>query len=78
MVSIRLPASIEKRLTKAAKRAGKTKTACARQAILTYLEDMEDVYDAERVWERIRSGKEKTVPLEAVMKRFGLSPKDVR
>ncbi len=71
MVSIRLSESVEKRLTKAAERAGKTKASCAREAILKYLPDMEDVYEAECVWEHIGSGKEKTVPLEDVMKRFG-------
>ncbi len=72
MLAIRLPESIEKRLDRLAKRTGRTKTFYAREAILRYLEDLEDVYDAERVLERIRSGKETTVPLEDVMKRHGM------
>ena len=72
MLAIRLPDSIEKRLAKLAKRTGRTKTFYAREAILRYIEDLEDVYDAERVLERIRSGKEKTIPLEDVMKRYGM------
>jgi RHH-type rel operon transcriptional repressor/antitoxin RelB len=72
VLAIRLPDSIEKRLAKLAKRTGRTKTFYAREAILRYLEDLEDVYDAERILERIRSGKEKTIPLEDVMKRYGV------
>jgi RHH-type rel operon transcriptional repressor/antitoxin RelB len=72
VLAIRLPDSIEKRLAKLAKRTGRTKTFYAREAILRYLEDLEDIYDAERILERIRSGKEKTIPLEDVMKRYGM------
>ncbi len=72
MLAIRLPARIEKRLAKLAERTGRTKTYYAREAILKYIEDLEDVYDAERVLERIRAGKEQTIPLEDVMKRHGV------
>jgi RHH-type transcriptional regulator, rel operon repressor / antitoxin RelB len=72
MLAIRLPDSIEKRLAKLAKRTGRTKTFYAREAILRYIEDLEDIYDAERAWERILSGKDKTIPLEDVMKRYGM------
>lgn len=72
MLAIRLPDSIEKRLARLAKRTGRTKTFYAREAILRYIEDLEDVYDAERILERIRSGKEKTISLEDVMKRYGV------
>ena len=69
MLAIRLPAAIEKRLEQLAKRTGRTKTYYAREAILQHLEDMEDVYLAERVLDRIRKGEERTIPLEDVMKR---------
>jgi RHH-type rel operon transcriptional repressor/antitoxin RelB len=72
VLAIRLPESVEKRLARLAKRTGRTKTFYAREAILRYIEDLEDVYDAERILERIRSGKEKTIPLEDVMKRYGM------
>jgi len=72
MLAIRLPQSIEKRLEKLARRTGRTKTYYVREAILQHLEDLEDVYAAELVLERIRSGEEKTVPLRDVMKRHGL------
>ena len=72
MLAIRLPQSIEKRLEKLARRTGRTKTYYVRQAILEHLEDLEDLYLAERALERIRSGEEQTIPLEDVMRRHGL------
>ena len=44
MLAIRLPANIEKRLTALAKRTGRTKTYYATEAILQYMDDMEDTY----------------------------------
>jgi RHH-type rel operon transcriptional repressor/antitoxin RelB len=72
MLAIRLPASIEKRLERLAKRTGRTKTFYAREAILQHLEDLEELYLAERALDRIRKGEEQTIPLEDVMKRHGL------
>ena len=72
MLAIRLPQSIEKRLEKLAQRTGRTKTYYVREAILQHLEEIEDVYLAERALERIRSGKGRTIPLKDVMKRHGV------
>lgn len=72
MLAIRLPAAIEKRLEKLAKRTGRTKTYYAREAILQHLENLEDVYLAERILDRIRKGEERTIPLEDVMRRHGM------
>ena len=72
MLAIRLPESIEKRLEKLAKRTGRTKTFYAREAILKHLEDLEDVYGAERVLERVRAGKEKILTLADVVKHLDL------
>jgi RHH-type rel operon transcriptional repressor/antitoxin RelB len=69
MLAIRLPAPIEKRLEKLARRTGRTKTFYAREAILRHLEDLEDVYLAERVLDRIRTGEERTIPLKDVTQR---------
>lgn len=44
MLSIRLPAKIEKRLTMLAKRTGRTKSYYATEAILQYMDDLEDTY----------------------------------
>jgi RHH-type rel operon transcriptional repressor/antitoxin RelB len=72
MFAIQLPQSIEKRLTKLARRTGRTKTSYVREAILNHLEDLEDVYIAERRLKQILSGKERTIPLEKLIKRYGL------
>jgi RHH-type transcriptional regulator, rel operon repressor / antitoxin RelB len=72
MLAVRLPQAIEKRLEKLARRTGRTKTFYVREAILAHLEDMEDLYLAEGSLERIRNGEEQTLPLEKVMKRYGL------
>lgn len=72
MLAIRLPQSIERRLERLARRTGRTKTYYVREAILEHLEDLEDMYLAERALERIRTGEERTIPLKDVMKRHGL------
>jgi RHH-type rel operon transcriptional repressor/antitoxin RelB len=72
MLAIRLPAEIEARLENLAKSTGRTKTFYAREAILEYLEDMEDLYEAEREVKAIRAGRSKTIPLEELMKQYGM------
>lgn len=72
MLAIRLPQNIEKRLERLARRTGRTKTFYAREAILQHLDELEDLFLAEDVLERIRSGEERTLPLKSVMKRYGL------
>jgi RHH-type transcriptional regulator, rel operon repressor / antitoxin RelB len=73
MLAIRLPEEIETRLEALAKRTGRSKTFYAREAILQHLEDLEDLYQAERVVKRIRAGKESTSTLDEVEARLGLA-----
>jgi RHH-type transcriptional regulator, rel operon repressor / antitoxin RelB len=75
MLAIRLPDKIEKRLDRLAKRTGRTKTYYAREAILQHLEELEDIYLAEKRLAEIRAGRVRTIPLEKVMRRYGLNPK---
>jgi RHH-type rel operon transcriptional repressor/antitoxin RelB len=75
MLAIRLPDNIEKRLGRLAKRTGRTKTYYAREAILQHLDDLEDVYLAEKALEEIRSGRSRTIPLEKIMDQYGLKKK---
>lgn len=72
MLAIRLPADVEHRLDDLARRTGRSKTFYARQAILEHLDDMEDLYLAEQQITEIRAGQLKTIPLEEVMKRYGM------
>jgi len=77
MLAIRLPADIEKRLEKLAKRTGRTKSFYAREAILQHLEDLEDIYLADQVYARYLKGEEKTISLEESMKRLGIDPSEL-
>ena len=72
MLAIRLPEKLEKRLDRLAKRTGRTKTYYAREAIVKYLEDLEDIYYAEQALADIRSGRSKPIPLEKIMRRYAV------
>jgi len=48
MLAIRLPKDIEDRLDQLAKQTGRTKTFYAREAIVEHLEELEDVFLAEK------------------------------
>jgi RHH-type rel operon transcriptional repressor/antitoxin RelB len=72
MLAIRLPVEVETRLDALAKATGRTKTFYAREAILEHLDDLEDLYLAEQRLAAIRAGKSQTIPLEEVMKQYGL------
>ena len=72
MLAIRLPPDIEDRLAALADRTGRTKTFYAREAIARHLEDLEDLYLAERELKRVKSGSSKKTPLAKVMKAHGL------
>lgn len=68
MLAIRLPEEIEERLDALASETGRTKTALAREAILEYIDDLEDYYLAEA---RARKNR-KTIPLADVERELGL------
>ena len=72
MLAIRLPEEIEKRLDALAKETGRTKSFYVREAILEHLDDLEDIYIAEKRLSDIRAGRSTTVSLEEVMKRYGM------
>ena len=72
MLAIRLPQEIEARLDTLAKATGRSKTYYAREAILEHLDDLEDIYLAEQRLIDIRAGKTETIPLDDVMKQYGL------
>ena len=72
MLAIRLPPDIEDRLNALAQATGRSKSFYVREAILEHLDDLEDVYLAEKRLEDIRAGRSHTVPLEEVMKEYGL------
>ncbi|AMR76665.1 MULTISPECIES: TraY domain-containing protein [Cupriavidus] len=73
MLAIRLPEDIEARLEALAKRTGRTKTFYAREAIMQHLDDLEDLYLADKVAARVRAGEESTVTLDELEARLGLA-----
>ena len=66
MLALRLPPEVEKRLDNLAKLTGRTKSYYARQAILEYIDDLEDLYLAEQ---RVREGGP-TISLEEVVRKY--------
>lgn len=61
MIAIRLSSELEDRLTRLAKKTGRTKTFYAREAIEQHLEDLEDYYlavEASKNPGRLYSGAE--------------------
>jgi RHH-type rel operon transcriptional repressor/antitoxin RelB len=73
MLAIRLPPEIEERLEKLARKTGRTKSFYAREAILEHLDDLEDLYLAEKRYAAVLEGKSKTYTLEDVERELGLA-----
>jgi RHH-type rel operon transcriptional repressor/antitoxin RelB len=70
--SVRLDPVIEQRLDHLAAVTGRTKAFYLRELVVGGLDDLEDLYLAEQRLIDIRAGKTKTVPLEEVIKRYGM------
>jgi RHH-type rel operon transcriptional repressor/antitoxin RelB len=71
-VSIRLPDDVSARLQSLAQRTGRSKTFYIVEAIQEHIDDLEDLYLAERELDAIRSGNSKTTPLSNVMRRYDM------
>ena len=72
MLALRLPKEIEDRLTALAKKTGRTKSFYAREAILAYIQDLEDAYQADEIMHRVASGKEPLYSSGEVRKHLDL------
>jgi RHH-type rel operon transcriptional repressor/antitoxin RelB len=70
--AIRLPDETYERLQALAARTGRTATFYIRQAIEEHLEDLEDIYMAEQVLEKLARGETRTYALEEVERKLGL------
>jgi RHH-type transcriptional regulator, rel operon repressor / antitoxin RelB len=70
--SIRLPHEIEERLEKLSIQTGRSKSFYVKEAILDHLDDIEDIYLAEKRLEDIHAGRTQIVSLQEVMKRYGM------
>ena len=72
MLGVRLPPEIERRLDALAHETGRTKSFYVREAILEHLDNLEDIYLAEQVLERVRRGEERVYTTEEVERMLGL------
>jgi RHH-type rel operon transcriptional repressor/antitoxin RelB len=66
MLVINVPADIEERLTDLAAKAERTPEEIVGEALLTYLEDLEDAFIA---IDRLKSARRR-IPLEEVMRKY--------
>lgn len=71
-ISIQLPDDVEARLQNLASRTGRSKADYITEAVLEHLDDLEDLYLAERELEAVRAGTSSTAPLADVMRRYGM------
>ena len=71
-VSLRLPDEVTQRLENLAALTGRSKTFYMVEAICEHIDDLEDLYLAEQRMIDIRAGRTQTIPLEEVMKRYGM------
>ena len=72
MLAVRLDNETEQRLQILAKKTHRTKSFYVKQALIEYLDDLEDIYIAEQRLEDLRSGKTNTVSFEDVKKELGI------
>jgi RHH-type rel operon transcriptional repressor/antitoxin RelB len=71
-LSIRLNDELEARLERLARLTGRSKSFYVKQAIEDQIEDLEDLYLAQRVLERIADGRERLIPLEDLERELGM------
>lgn len=72
MLAVRLPSDLETRLDALAKATGRTKSFYVREAVAEHIEDLEDLYLAERELIAVREGCSSVTPLIDVMRDYGM------
>ena len=75
-LSIRLDDDLAARLERLARLTGRSKSFYVKQAIENHIEDLEDLYAAQRVLERIADGRERLIPLEQLERELGDPDRD--
>jgi len=71
MFAVRLAKSLEKRLDALAKKTSRSQASHVREAVLQHISNMEDLYRAHSVKERISNGKERIHTLDEVIGELG-------
>ena len=72
MLAIRLDAETEQRLNNLAAQTHRTKSFYVKQALLEYLDDLEDIYLAKKELEDIKAGRSDIVSWQDVKGTAGL------
>lgn len=70
-LSIRIDPDTDARLERLARLTGRSKSFYVKQAIEQHIEDLEDLYLAQRVAKRIADRRERLIPLEDMQRELG-------
>jgi len=71
-ISVRLPNDMEQRLSELATQTGRKKSFYIKEALMNYLEDLEDIYYAEKTLADIKAGRERVISMQEMEKSLGL------
>jgi len=71
-LSIRIDEQLDARLERLARLTGRSKSFYVKQAIEDHLEDLEDLYLAQRIARRVAEGRERLIPLEELERELGV------
>jgi len=71
-ISVRLPNDMEQRLADLATKTGRKKSFYIKEALMNYLEDLEDIYYAEKTLADIKAGRERVISMREMEKSLGL------
>lgn len=73
MINFRADDDLNARLERLAKLTGRSKTFYVREAVTTHIDDLEDVYLADQVMERLENNVETLHSLEDIEQELGLA-----
>jgi len=71
--SIRLSDELDARLERLARVTGRSKSFYVKQALESQIEDLEDLFLARKVAQRVADGRERLIPLEDVERELDLA-----
>lgn len=72
MITVELPKEIEKRLDAVVGETKLSKEFFVREAVERFLEDLEDAHAADIAYEEFIASGDAAIPLEKVMKKYGM------
>jgi RHH-type rel operon transcriptional repressor/antitoxin RelB len=70
IMTIRLPDDVCSRLIDLSTATGRSKSYYIREALVEYLEDMEDIYMADQRREELETKKSHTIPFDEIVKEY--------